>query len=220
MKTTTYTIRIRNFIFFILLSLISFNCKKDNTASNAVNPTPAVTATLPAVTTTPATSIVSTAAISGGDITSDGGASITARGVCWSTITNPVNTGNHTDDNSGTGTYTSNITGLIANQTYYVRAYATNSVGTAYGNELTFITANPSVFVAGYEFVNGQNVAKLWQDGVATSLPGGTYGADASSVFVVGNDVYVGGKKNVSTGPDWVAEIWKKWRCVRLIQRF
>ena len=106
------------------------------------------TATFAVLTTTAITSITDTTATSGGNITSDGGATVTTRGVCWSTSTNPVATGNHTTDGTGIGTFTSSITGLTANTLYYVRAYATNSVGTAYGNEVFFTTASATASFA------------------------------------------------------------------------
>jgi hypothetical protein len=85
-------------------------------------------------------------ATSGGNITSDGGATVTARGVCWNTTHNPYITGNHTIDGTGTGSFVSNITGLTGGSLYYVRAYASNSVGTSYGNEVSFTTvALPTV---------------------------------------------------------------------------
>jgi len=89
--------------------------------------------------TTAASSIAICTAISGGNVTSDGGATITARGVCWSTSPSPVATDSHTTDAGTTGTFTSTITGL-AGTTYYVRSYATNCVGTAYGSEINFTT--------------------------------------------------------------------------------
>ena len=96
---------------------------------------------LPTVTTSTITSIMPTTANSGGNITSDGGASVTARGVVWSTSQNPtVALSTKTTDGTGTGTFTSNITGLSPNTQYYIRAYATNSAGTAYGNEISFTT--------------------------------------------------------------------------------
>ena len=100
-------------------------------------------AVVPAVSSTAAiTGITTVAAISGGNISSDGGASITARGVCWSTSSNPtVALTTKTTDGSGTGIFSSSITGLAANTTYYVRAYATNSAGTGYGNQLVFTTS-------------------------------------------------------------------------------
>jgi uncharacterized protein (TIGR02145 family) len=102
--------------------------------------TSSVTLVVPTLTTTAATSITQTTAITGGDITSDGGAAITASGVCWSTTTNPIASGSHTTDGTATGTFTSSITGLRASTTYYVRSFATNSVGTAYGNEVSLTT--------------------------------------------------------------------------------
>lgn len=99
---------------------------------------PFVGATL---TTAVITWITSSSAISGGNISSDGGTAVTERGVCWSTSTNPAIEGSHTTDGTGIGSFESSLTGLTANTTYYVRAYATNSAGTEYGNEVTFTTS-------------------------------------------------------------------------------
>ena len=103
--------------------------------------------TVPTVTTTAASSITSTGASSGGNVTTDGGAPVIARGVCWSTSENPTIGGtNTTTDGTGTGSFTSAITGLTPGTTYHVRAYATNNVGTSYGSDLTFTTrAAPAV---------------------------------------------------------------------------
>ena len=125
----------KTLFFIILLSLITFSCQKEISPENGVT-------SLPTLTTTAVTSITSTTAASGGNISNDGGATVTARGVCWSTSPNPVVTGNHTTDGTGAGAFASNITGLAATTTYYIRAYATNSVGTAYGNEISFSTTN------------------------------------------------------------------------------
>ncbi len=97
--------------------------------------------TFAAVTTVPAYSITSGSAISGGNITADGGATITARGVCWSTNPHPTTADSKTSDGAGTGMFTSNLTGLAPNSIYFIRAYATNATGTAYGNELSFTNA-------------------------------------------------------------------------------
>jgi len=107
---------------------------------NEVTFTSLAEATFPTVITDQATSIAQTTAISGGNVTSNGGAVVTVRGVCWSTNQNPTTNDNKTIDGSGTGTFTSYLTGLNANTIYYIRAYATNSVGTAYGNEVSFTT--------------------------------------------------------------------------------
>lgn len=95
-------------------------------------------AALPTLSTANATSITYTTAIGGGNITSDGGAPVTARGVCWNTTANPTIANNKSSDGTGSGTFTSSIMGLNINTTYYVRAYATNSSGTAYGEQVTF----------------------------------------------------------------------------------
>lgn len=96
----------------------------------------------PTVSTAEVTSVTSNSAISGGNVSSDGGASVIARGVCWGTTQNPTISGDHTTDGNGTGDFTSTITGLEENTTYYVRAYATNSEGTSYGSQKTFTTAH------------------------------------------------------------------------------
>ena len=96
--------------------------------------------TIPTVTTTAVSSTTSNSASSGGNVTSDGGVSVTARGVCWSTSADPTTSDSHTTDGIGTGSFTSSITGLSPNTPYYVRAYATNSVGTGYGSDQTFTT--------------------------------------------------------------------------------
>jgi len=95
------------------------------------------------VETNPITNITQSSATSGGNIKSDGGFPVTARGVCWSTSSNPTTSDRYTADGSGTGIFTSEISGLSGNNTlYYVRAYATNSNGTEYGNQLSFTTTS------------------------------------------------------------------------------
>lgn len=95
---------------------------------------------LPTVTTSQVTNITPTTATGGGNVTTDGGGTVTERGICWSMGHNPTINGNHISSGSGMGSYTINMTGLMANRTYYVRAYATNSAGTAYGSEVSFTT--------------------------------------------------------------------------------
>jgi hypothetical protein len=95
---------------------------------------------LPTLTTVNITDIGSATATGGGDISSDGGIAVRSRGVCWSTSQNPEYNGSATSNGTGSGPFVSSITGLSANTTYYVRAYATNILGTAYGNELNFTT--------------------------------------------------------------------------------
>ncbi len=99
----------------------------------------------PILSTTAANAITPTTAACGGTITSNGGAPITASGVCWSTTTNPTTANAKTTDVTTSGSFTSSLIGLISDTTYYVRAYATNSVGTAYGNEVSFRTLTNSI---------------------------------------------------------------------------
>lgn len=117
--------------FFAILSLLAVvglfqGCKKS---------------TLPELTTVTVTDVGLNSAVSGGTIVSDGGAEITEKGVCWGTAASPtVEGGSKTSNGTGTANFVSNIVGLSEGTQYYVRAYATNEVGTAYGNELTFTT--------------------------------------------------------------------------------
>ncbi|MBO4655562.1 MAG: fibrobacter succinogenes major paralogous domain-containing protein, partial [Bacteroidales bacterium] len=112
----------------------SVRCVRDATSS----------VSLLTVTTNTVSSITTTSATCGGNVTTDGGATVTARGVCWSTSPNPTLADNHTTDGSGTGAFTSSITGLAEGTTYYVRAYATNSQGTSYGTQRSFTTTSSS----------------------------------------------------------------------------
>jgi Carbohydrate esterase, sialic acid-specific acetylesterase len=95
---------------------------------------------LSTVTTTTVTSITASGAVSGGNVTATGSAPVTARGVCWATTMNPTIANNKTTDGKDGGIFSSTITGLTAGTTYHVRAYATNSVGTAYGAQESFTT--------------------------------------------------------------------------------
>ena len=101
-------------------------------------------AELPKVKTSAVSEITINSAVCGGEVTSDGNGMISARGVCWSTSQNPTIEDNKTTNGSGLGSFTSNLSNLSPNTTYYVRAYATNEVGTSYGNEVSFTTLDPA----------------------------------------------------------------------------
>jgi len=129
-----------------------------NTSNNLVTPTPGLpgqiltvdkdgkpiwVSTLSTVNTTNSSNITPNSAVSGGNITSDGGAPITSRGIVWSTFPNPtVSLSTKTNNGTGLGVFSSTLSGLISNTTYYARAYATNNVGTGYGNEINFTTSS------------------------------------------------------------------------------
>ena len=102
------------------------------------------TLALPAVLTTPPSQIRATSALCGGNISSDGGSQVIARGVCWGPLPNPtIALSTKTNDGTGPGSFTSNVTGLTANTTYYIRAYVTTAVGTTYGS-LSYILRTTS----------------------------------------------------------------------------
>ncbi|MDD3892495.1 MAG: fibrobacter succinogenes major paralogous domain-containing protein [Bacteroidales bacterium] len=130
----------RNKTFFLipllligLIFVFANSCKKDDDNAGIL-----------ALSTKDVTGITQTAAISGGAITSDGGATVTARGVCWSTDPVPTISDNKTADGTGEGSFVSNISELSPETTYYVRAYATNSIGTGYGSVISFTTQDNS----------------------------------------------------------------------------
>ena len=129
--------------------------------------------TLPTVTTTIATDITSSTATVGGEVTNDGGNTITSRGVYYSTNTVPIS---GITIGSGTGTFSNGITSLAPNTTYYYRAYATNEIGTNYGNTLSFTTSVLSGVptVSTLEATNitesgaiaGGNISYNWNSGI------------------------------------------------------
>lgn len=110
------------------------SCKKDEPAGS-----------VPVLTTTAVTSITQTTANCGGTITSDGGTAVIARGVCWSISQTPTTVNSKTIDGAGGGSFKSLLYGLIPNTTYYIRAYATNNTGTAYGITLSFKTTDSQI---------------------------------------------------------------------------
>jgi uncharacterized protein (TIGR02145 family) len=113
-------------VIFIFIMMFVQGCKKS---------------TVPELTTVEVTEVSLNTAVSGGDIISDGNEDITAKGVCWNTAGEPViTTDSKTSDGKGSGSFTSNLSGLVKGTVYYVRAYATNSVGTTYGEEIIFST--------------------------------------------------------------------------------
>lgn len=110
---------------------------------NYCNGVPTWGGCIPILTTNAPSSIVGGAVNSGGTITNYGGTSITSKGICWSTNTNPTIANNYTNNGSGSSSFTSSISNLMNNTVYYIRAYAINSAGIAYGNEVSFTSGYP-----------------------------------------------------------------------------
>src|SRR5664279_3646407 len=146
--------------FSLLLGIIIINsCKKD--------------VVIPTLTTASVTDITINSATAGGSITKDGGATVTARGVCWGTTAKPVISGSHTSDNSGTASFTSSLTDLTPNTQYHVRAYATNKAGTAYGADVTFITTAIVIPTLTTTAVTGMTLTTAASGGNITADGGG-----------------------------------------------
>jgi hypothetical protein len=104
-------------------------------------PSTAAPAVIPSVTTGAVSGVTASSANVAGEATADGGATITARGICWSTSASPVLGANCTASGSGLGTFTGALSGLSAGTAYHARAYATNSAGTGYGLDISFTTS-------------------------------------------------------------------------------
>lgn len=125
------------------------------------------------VTTAAVTNITTTSADCGGNVVSDGGNPVTDRGVCWRTSGSPTIADSHTHDGTGTGVFMSHLTGLAADMLYHVRAYATNSVGTSYGGDLTFAASLGTFTVtapaSGAQWSRGFTHTIAWAEGTTTS---------------------------------------------------
>lgn len=130
MKTKSAFYRL--FLVGLLFTLIC-NCKKE-----AVK-------VIPTVTIEAVTNIANNSASSGGMVTSDGGSTVIECGICWNTSENPTTADSKTSDVVSSEVYYSSLSGLTANTTYYVRAYATNSIGTGYANQISFTTSGPLI---------------------------------------------------------------------------
>jgi uncharacterized protein (TIGR02145 family) len=114
-------------------------------------------ASLPTLTTSTISNITGTSATSGGTIIREGSGTIVSRGVCWSTGTTPTINDSKTSDGAGAGSFTSSITGLNVDSTYFVRAYAINNSGVGYGMTMSFKTIYALIDIDG----NGYNIVTI-----------------------------------------------------------
>ena len=146
---------------------------------------------LPTVSTSTASSVTSNSAVMGGNVTSDGGATVTARGVAWGTSSNPTS---GTSMGSGTGSYSQTVSGLNPGTTYYYRAYATNSVGTVYGAQYSFATqsgpSNPTSISATFTSICNGGSTQLTANGAQGTVYWYTGGC-GSSFLTTGNPITV-----------------------------
>ena len=148
---------------------------------------------LPSVATSSVSDITETFATCGGDVTYDGGGTISAKGVCWSTSQYPTINDSHTTDGNGSGSYISHLTNLSHNTTYYVRAYATNEMETSYGDMKIFTTLQGN---NGDDNINGYTYVDL---GLPSGLKWATCNVGASSAEMSG-DYYSWGEIETKDG--------------------
>ena len=138
-------------LLFLALTILLINCTSDNTDE---------TNNLPILTTNTVTDITSNTAISGGNISDNAGVNIITRGICWNTNGNPTIDNDFSTNGSGIGEYSIEMSNLESETNYYVRAFATNSSGTSYGNELNFTTLEPE------NIYNGNDISLFTQQEV------------------------------------------------------
>jgi hypothetical protein len=179
--------RTKVIITLLLLSaaMLVVNCKKDK--DEPQSQTPGDPNAYPKVLTSPVINIADSTATSGGTITAEGHSSVVMSGVCWDTISQPSISDSHTEEGPSAGVFISHISGLKSNKTYYIRAYATNSSGTAYGNQITFSTK-----------------PVYWKKGISTSVP------YINSMLSSGSNIYAATEDGVlfsaDTGNTWVSK--------------
>jgi hypothetical protein len=139
------------------------------------------------------TEITKSSAVSGGNITADGGDAVSSRGICWGTEKKPTISENRTADGSGTGIFSSRLTGLDPGTTYYVRAYATNSAGTSYGDEKSLKTVKGQIIadhtvVADFDKIPASYMALVKK--MMVSFRGESHGVAYQNGMVMLNELY------------------------------
>ncbi len=173
---------------------------------------------LPMVTTSEVSDVIQTSATSGGNVIATGFTTITARGVCWGANQNPTIADNKTTEAAGIGTFTSKLANLQMNTTYYLRAYATNAAGTAYGNQVTFktvlnvifptVTTSSVINITENSAVSGGNVtatggAEVIVKGICWSTNQNPTVADSKTENGTGTGQFESQMKNLVSGTDY-----------------
>ncbi len=160
------------------IALLLVTCKKKDKSSDTPTPITPQPSPLPTVFTAALDSVTYYSVVTGGNVTSEGTSAITAVGVCWDTNPAPTTLKPHSNNGAGTGTFSYKITGLSPGVKYYIRAYATNGSGTAYGAELTITPPSDwNVVKTGlnyYSIASMSNTLFAWSSTVAArSTDGG-----------------------------------------------
>ena len=176
--TGSYSVGLTGLTPSTLYHVRAYATNSAGTAYGADSTFTTTTISAPTITTTAAFGVSNNAATSGGTVTSNGGTPLTARGIVYGTSPNPTLANSViTDVSITTGTFTANITGLANTTTYYVRAYATNSVGTTYGNEVSFTTLGSGSFAATYTFDAVTTTSGTTDPTPVPTVAGVTFGA-------------------------------------------
>ena len=193
----------RNFFLSAIVLFVFIGCSSSDSPEEIEE----IIVNTPTLTTLTATNIGETSATSGGNISNNGGASVSERGVVWATNANPTIADNKLLIGSGTGNYTSSVSGLEVNTTYFIRAYAINSKGTAYGNEVQFTTLQPEPeqkILEGTIDLNSQDLVESFGAEGYTEITGSLniYGSVTdlsalSSLELVGEDLIVSNADNL-----------------------
>ncbi len=163
---------------------------------------------LPTVSTSAISSITQNSAVSGGNVTSDGGDPVTVRGVVYATAPNPTLANSFTTDGAGTGVYVSSLSTLTENTLYYVKAYATNSIGTSYGGQQTFTTLKSAPLTQAFNIVlngGGTSMDVSWTNGsgdrrIVKMNTSNTFSDPTNGTDPVGNSTYSGGEQVMYNG--------------------
>ena len=138
------------------------------------------------------------------NVTDDGGADVTARGVCWSISQNPTINNDKTNDGTGVGAYTSQLSNLTAQTTYYVRAYATNEMGTSYGEEKSFTTLSED----NNEDDNGDDNGD--EEDVFANKTITVNGVSFTMIAVEGGTFSMGAQNTDPNGSNYDSEAWDR----------
>jgi len=188
-------------LMLMVAVFLAVGCTKDNSGS--------VATAIPLVETSQVHDITETKAIGSGVVTSDGGGSIIERGVCWSKNQTPIVSGNHAIAGTGAGTFSCEIFDLEPNTTYYVRAYAINSMGVGYGNQVSFTTLSgsgggvnaPEGAVKGIYSVSAMEKVYFSMGNLQYQASTGTWRFAEKQYYTVGED----GNQNISPTYDgWI----------------